>query len=911
MVDVRLYETQTSPAEDVWLYTTTPAFTQPLSVYMHSTGAGDGQTVDVSLHTTDQWVPVDAPDLALWLRGDMYDLSSVYVLKDQSGNGKDATASGAFDVTPTFAVYGKESMSMISGATMSIGALDTDGGPCTVVAVYRSRSDAYASQILGWYGNGTDANVANVGSSYLLETSFSLGGTASVSSGTVGHNYGLDNISHREVIVRDGLAASTDATGYACKVDGNARELIASTNDPHTFTGGIGPFDGAQDSGVAEIIVYNRALDGTDLANLHAYLDERYVWQPTDLAENTCVLWLRGDLEQSPTLWADQSGNGNDATQVAGAPYEPAVGTTLINGQATARFDIYAFYDLPPLYLFTGACTVFFVYKLDAALGGSSFAILGYWEDSNNLTNNVALLANFGGYSPLTLECGYIGTSPGVGFGTSALYDDTPHTVSFTYNAGDPTDTASYTAFDNWIALSSAVDGNEVAITGKIGGDGLGNGMVGEIAEVIIYDGVLSARDHLSVIEYLSARYDTLSASGSGSGTLAPLIADGSGTASAGAGVTGTGSGTISPLVAAGSGTETMTGTGTGTLSSLVAASSGTETFTGTGSGTISPLVAAGSGAETFTGTGSGTLQPLDTSGSGGETFTGTGSGTLQPLVAASSGTETLTGTGSGTIAPLEASGAGTESFTGTGSGTLSPLVADGAGAESFTGTGSAALSPLVASGSGTETITGTASCAILPLVCDGSGTETITGSGSGTLQPLAADGSGSAAGAGVTGTGSCALSALVADGSAVESMVGTGSGTLAPLVASGAAALSFVGTGSAALGPLVASAAGTAWVNVTGTGGAVLSSLDASGSGLLVISGTGSASISALVALGFYVPPVSGSQRVVLGRSDARLDLGAPVAVSAMGRSDARGELADDHAATTLATSTAKARLA
>lgn len=905
MVDVRLYETQTSPVEDVWLYTTTPAFTQPLSVYMHSTGAGEGFGVDVSLYTTDQWVPVDAPGIGLWLRGDMTVEGSPVKWRDQSGNSKHADASSVF-VFGAFGVFGKESLFVPAGDYLTLLTLDTDGGPCTVVVVYRTAgSTAAASQLVAWYGSASSANSIEIGSSGPMATSLSLGATASVSSARVGHNYGDDNRSHALVAVRSGLSASTVPDGYVGAVDGNARQIVDSGASANTFTASVGPFEA--DSQVAEVIVYNRALDGVDRASLDAYLAARYVWAPTDLPDNTCVLWLRGDLGQSPTGWEDQSGNGYHATQVGGAPYEPAVGTTLINGQATARFDVNAYYNLPDVYLTTGALTYFIVYKLDAPLGSNAFGVLAYWYDYNNAFSNVALLANFAGYSPLTVACGYNTTTPGVGFGTSDLYDANAHTVSFTYDAGGTSTPANYAAFDNWLALSSFSDGNEAVITGTIGGDGLGNGMVGEIAEIIIYDGVLSARDHLSVTEYLSRRYGTLAASASGSGTISPLVASGTGSHTNGA--TGTGSGTLSPLVAASSGAETMTGTGSGTLSSLVAASSGTETFTGTGSGTISPLDVAASGGETFTGTGSGTLAPLVADGTGSEVFTGTGSGTISPLVAASSGTESFTGTGSGALSPLEASGSGGETFTGTGSGTLqpldaassgaetftgtgsgtiAPLEASGAGEESFTGTGSGTLSPLVADGSGAESFTGSGSCAISPLVCDGSGTETITGSGSGTLQPLAADGSGSAAGAGVTGSGSGTLSPLVADASGAETMTGTGSGAIAPLVASGAGAESMSGSGSAALSPLAADGAavetitgtgdgsisplvadGTGThtaVGATGTGSCALAPLDASGSGTETLTGSGGGTIAPLVADGSAVLSFVGTGSAALG---------------------------------------------
>jgi hypothetical protein len=521
MPEIYLRAAQTSPAEDIWLYDTKADFVESLSVFMHSNLEIEGEaTNDVILYSSNDWVPVAAPDLKLWLRADMAfanDSFGVPTWRDMSGNGKHATDTLGSNYQ-TFGVFGKDSMFVDAGNVFELPALlGTTGGPCTLAIVYRSSGTETTLQIVGWNGI-TGTNTVDVGSGNLMRTSFALSATGA-SSARVGHNYGADSRSHVDLVVFDGLAASTVPASYMSEVDGFMREELASSTLTNTITPGI--FDTAHSSPaqIAEVLVYDRDLRGQYLVDLKAYLAARYVWKPTDLAA-TCMLWLRGDLgSQGPTYWGDQSGNGRHATQVGGAPYEPSVGTVLINGKATARFAANAFYDIPVLYCGSAAWTQFVVYKLDSTLGASAYGSLLYWLDTNNSdASNVMFLAGSGtGYTPMVSLAEYTGTVAAVGYGTSATYDANPHIAQLTYDGGTNTSAASYTARQDWIGAAVSATGASVPVTGKIGGDGLGNGIIGEIAEIIVYDGVLSEADMLSVTEYLELRYNLVSTTGSGS----------------------------------------------------------------------------------------------------------------------------------------------------------------------------------------------------------------------------------------------------------------------------------------------------------------------------------------------------------------------------------------------------------
>jgi hypothetical protein len=235
-------------------------------------------------------------------------------------------------------------------------------------------------------------------------------------------------------------------------------------------------------------------------------------WQPTDTGQ--VALWLRGDFGVGPTWWNDASGKDLRAYQDFGAPYEPVLDDTTINNQPGARFDGTAYYKINTLPIGDSggsayAYTSVFVYQLDSTLGASSYTAVLYALDDEGYSNVFLLCGSSTGYEPFAMKSRYAATDVAVGFGTAAMYDTNGHAVITTYDGVDSTDPVSYGAINNGVAQTVVGDGAFVNIpSGSIGGDATaGIGMVGAIAEIIIFQGELSAGNLTSLQAYLLAKY--------------------------------------------------------------------------------------------------------------------------------------------------------------------------------------------------------------------------------------------------------------------------------------------------------------------------------------------------------------------------------------------------------------------
>ena len=601
----------------------------------------------------------------------------------------------------------------------------------------------------------------------------------------------------------------------------------------------------------ADVVLRTAPLGRTEPQSPQISLPISLAWDPRDTGQ--VAFWVRGDFGVGLKYWNDASGRNLCAYQDFGTGYEPVVDDTAVNGKPGARFDGTTYYKLPTLPIGDSAglgyvYTTVIVYQLDSTLAASSYSILMYALDDEGYSNAFLLAGSSTGYEPFAMKSRYAATDVAVGFGSAAMYDANGHAVITTYDGVDSTAASSYTGANNGVAQTVIGDGAFVNLAlGSIGGDAsAATGLVGVIAEIIVFQGALSAGERNSLDEYLSRRYGVYAMTGTGSVALSPLVDSATGTHSTGS-VTGTGSTALSPLVLASTGTETMTGTGTAALSPLVLASTGTETITGAGTCTLSPLVLASTGTETFTGSGSVALSPLVIDSTGTETFTGSASCALSPIVLASTGTETFTGTGTAALSPLVLSSTGTETLTGTGTADLSPLVLSSTGTEVFTGSATCALSPLVCSSSGTESMDGTGSAALSPLVLSSTGTESFTGTGTAALSPLVLDSSGLQT-INVTGTCATDLSPLVVSSTGTETISGSASCALSPLVLTSSGTEIMTGTATCALSPLVLDAAGSHTINIFGTCSSALSPLVLASSGDETLTGSGSAALSPFV---------------------------------------------------------------
>lgn len=237
-------------------------------------------------------------------------------------------------------------------------------------------------------------------------------------------------------------------------------------------------------------------------------------------------LWFNADVGVTVdgsginvTRWADQSGNGNDATQVALNPsLQPDYVPTALNGHAVLRFD-----------------------------GGSDHLLVT--NTAVNLTNGLSIFIvarnaerkNYNGLfrlgpsgdpftSTSSLEI-YWNDSGGSAFSGNSVYTANRTTPSFSFVGGGnpPVVLNKYYLYDV-LAVSSAVTQrvNSVDQNGGFGGDtffvpastnngfaaiGVGYGgdpagdLRGDIAEILVYNTALNTTERLNVEAYLDGKY--------------------------------------------------------------------------------------------------------------------------------------------------------------------------------------------------------------------------------------------------------------------------------------------------------------------------------------------------------------------------------------------------------------------
>jgi len=208
-------------------------------------------------------------------------------------------------------------------------------------------------------------------------------------------------------------------------------------------------------------------------------------WAPTDIGG--CVLWLRSDLGVTKdgvdrvSEWADQSGNANHATQGVDAK-KPVYHANQINGHATIRFD--------------GADDFMTCVQM---LSQSVFAVVNHTDG-----------ASFSNYRRLVDASDTLGWSI-FGENNSSLYNSHgvfPRGIAQAnfyvngVNTGEAAPLVNY-KYLSGIATNQA---NKIITIGDYD-SGSGQPLLGNIAEIILYDSALSADNRLLVEDYLATRY--------------------------------------------------------------------------------------------------------------------------------------------------------------------------------------------------------------------------------------------------------------------------------------------------------------------------------------------------------------------------------------------------------------------
>lgn len=461
------------------------------------------------------WQPTNITGCKLWLKADagITKDGSDYVSSwaDQSGNGNDATQ-GTGDYQPLWSgntLNGKPVV-VFDGINDYLNNISfTLNQPMTIFVVWKCQNLGITGTVLDSY-DATDRIVFYQRSDN--KTEIYAGVSLNYSNPSPFSNYILSstlvnsvntNIYEEGVLKNTGNAGSNDMVGYTI---GESGIYLSS------YLNGD----------IAEIIIYNTALSDSNRQNVERYLDFKYnitgtgiaptrsvfltsppIWSPTNIAG--CKLWLKADAgitkdgSDAVSVWADQSGNGNDATQGTG-DYQPLWVDATLNGKPVIRFDgINDFLSGSDAGMPTGDVTVFAVVKsIENPIPLSHFNVFfsygnititgglvteGFYNDG--LNNREVVFTQNGDYVAIYDQTGiYIQTSM-VRIGSSYVFRSGVSSATKTMTTA--------TALFHGIFVGSLSTTTFFANV--------------EIAEIIIYNTALSDPDRVLVENYLNAKY--------------------------------------------------------------------------------------------------------------------------------------------------------------------------------------------------------------------------------------------------------------------------------------------------------------------------------------------------------------------------------------------------------------------
>jgi len=216
-------------------------------------------------------------------------------------------------------------------------------------------------------------------------------------------------------------------------------------------------------------------------------------------------LWLKADAGTNGAglmaFWADQSGNNNNATEAATQPTantEPtlvtvATDTTVPNGRPVVRFSVVGGWGVPP--------TAFSLSNvLAGASGGEAFVVL---RAAAGTSGGGALWnAGTGGstnYGPTNISDGF--------FSTTSQYEGIPNVPLSGFNLYDVSSQTNdwETRLNGTLFYSTGT--NKVGDRGATADLGFGADFTGDVAEVIIYNQVLTQAQRDAVNTYLGSKY--------------------------------------------------------------------------------------------------------------------------------------------------------------------------------------------------------------------------------------------------------------------------------------------------------------------------------------------------------------------------------------------------------------------
>ena len=485
---------------------------QLAEVIIYSSTLSDLDRLQVQTYLENKYVTGDVPTtgLNLWLRSDRGVVASggaVSLWHDMSGNERHATQASASNkpslsgTTPAGATTvhfdGNDHLEVQDPNDPS-GVYKMDGSPKTMFII------AKGSGLPGINRANVGSEPANTQRFYTGLNPYSsneiwlgLGGTST----TVGvphstsdcHIYSLsDTGGNQGKLFVDGAAQ------YAGSFSGSTATTYAVNVGRSGGTGNIG-FTGD----IAEVLVYDGALSDAERRQVENYLHNKYVVSSPPIATPQLELWLQADkglgLDTTGRIaqWWDMSGNGRHAIQ-GNSSYRPiATGQTPI-GTPILHFDGNDFLETTDLNDPSG------LFKLDG--NPKTLVVLGRGE---------GLVA--GNRAPATQRF-YTGINadsdrPWYGLGTSnSVVGTVLDTEAFhIFALFDEGGNQGRLVVDDTTVFDSAFSGTTATEFAYDIGRGGGSGFAyfnGDIAEVMLFDGVLTDAQLHEVQAYLYRKYN-------------------------------------------------------------------------------------------------------------------------------------------------------------------------------------------------------------------------------------------------------------------------------------------------------------------------------------------------------------------------------------------------------------------
>lgn len=242
------------------------------------------------------------------------------------------------------------------------------------------------------------------------------------------------------------------------------------------------------------------------------------------------VLWLKADTgvytdaintpATNNTLvyrWQDQSGNGNDFIQT-NSSFQPVFKTNVICATPALNFEVARRTFLQSTMRMSGAKTIFIVFRLPNFTNASN-DLLSIKSSTNQFTEIVG--TDFSGYRPVTFISDLASSPTGSVFqssvGINVSFSSFGNIICVQHNGSGNTVAANYSAdYDNLTpsVIASGMLGRYTADETTIGGRAPAQGinyLNGDIAEILVYNRVLSSAETTVVMNYLSVKYPAFS----------------------------------------------------------------------------------------------------------------------------------------------------------------------------------------------------------------------------------------------------------------------------------------------------------------------------------------------------------------------------------------------------------------